>query len=84
MRKVIVTLRNDRNSFSYDLELPTDLEFDNLMDDIVQTVIAYNPEVLFKTAETKLIIPKLGMREMQSGETLEDLGVLNGDYLMIK
>lgn len=84
MNKVIVTLWDDKNSFSYDLELPTDLEFDNLIDDIVQTIIAYNPEVMFRTAETKLIIPKLMMREMRSGETLKDLGILNGDYLVIK
>lgn len=84
MNKVIVTLRDDKNSFSYDLELPIDLEFDNLMDDIVQTITAYNPNLMFRTSETKLVFPKLMMREMQSGETLEDLGILNGDYLVIK
>lgn len=84
MNKVIVTLTDEKNSFSYDLELPTDLELDNLIDDIVQTIISYNPGLMFQTMKSKLIIPKLNMKEMQSGETLESLGVFNGDYLVIK
>lgn len=84
MNKAIVTLKDERESFAYDLELPTDLEYEKLIDDIVQTIISYNPELLYQTLKTRLIIPKLGMKEMQMGETLEQLGVFNGDYLIIK
>lgn len=84
MKKIIVTLTDNRNTFSYDLELPTDLDYDNLFDDIVQTIISYNPSLMFQTMKSKLVIPKLNMKQMQSGETLEALGVFNGDYLVIK
>lgn len=84
MNKVIITLQDDNNSFAYDLELPTDLEFEKLIDDIVQTIISYNPNLFYQTMKTSLIIPKLEMKKMQNGETLEQLGVYNGDYLIIR
>lgn len=83
MNKVIITLRDARNSFSYDLELPTDLKYENLIDDLVQTIISYNPSLMFQASRVRLIIPRINMTEMKNGETLEMLGVLNGDYLLI-
>lgn len=84
MSKIIVTLTDEKESFAYDLELPTDLENEKLVDDIVQTIISYNPDLMFQTMRTKLIIPKLNMKEMKNDETLEELGVFNGDYLIIR
>ncbi|MGN1419676.1 MAG: EsaB/YukD family protein [Acutalibacteraceae bacterium] len=84
MSKVIITLEDEKKSFAYDLELPTDLEYDKLIDDIVQTIISYNPDLMYQTNKTKLFIPKLKMKEMKSGETLDELGIFNGDYLIIQ
>ncbi|MCH5314365.1 MAG: hypothetical protein J1E81_00520 [Eubacterium sp.] len=84
MSKVIITLTDEKMSFAYDLELPADLEYEKVIDDIVQTIISFNPDLMYQTMKTKLIIPKLNMREMQNGETLENLGVFNGDYLIIR
>lgn len=81
--KIIVTLTDIKNSFMYDLELPTDLEYEKLIDDIVQTIISYNPDLAYQTMKTKLSIPKLMMREMTAGETLDSVGIFNGDYLVI-
>ncbi|MDD6526560.1 MAG: EsaB/YukD family protein [Oscillospiraceae bacterium] len=84
MSKVIITLEDEKKSFSYDLELPTNLEYEKLIDDIVQTIISYNPDLMYQTNEVRLMIPKLNMAAMRDGETLEQLGVLNGDYLIIR
>ena len=84
MSKIIITLTDEKKSFAYDLELPTDLENEKLIDDIVQTIISYNPELMYQTMNTKLYVPKLNMREINKDETLDDLGIFNGDYLIIR
>ena len=84
MAKIIITLTDEKESFAYDLELPTDLENEKLIDDIIQTIISYNPDLMYQTMRTKLYVPKLNMKEMKNDETLEDLGVFNGDYLIIR
>ena len=83
MQHIIVTLTDINHSFMYDLELPTDLVYEKLIDDIIQTIISYNPDLAYNTSASKLIIPKLMMKEMQIGETLESAGIFNGDYLII-
>lgn len=83
MAHIIVTLTDVNKSFMYDLELPIDLEYEKLFDDIIQTIISYNPDLHYQTMNSKLIVPKLMMKEMQSGQTLESIGVFNGDYLLI-
>lgn len=83
MAQIIITLTDIKNSFMYDLELPIDLEYEKLIDDIIQTIISYNPDLAYQTMKTKLFVPKLMMKEMQNGETLESIGVFNGDYLVI-
>ena len=84
MSRIIVTLTDRMNSFEYDVEVPTDLIYEELVDDIAQTIMAYNPSLIFKTMKTSLIIPKLGMKKMNQGETLDQIGVLNGDYVIIE
>ena len=83
MAQIIITLTDAKNSFMYDLELPTDLEYEKLLDDIIQTIISYNPDLAYQTMKSKLFVPKLMMKEMQNGQTLESIGVFNGDYLVI-
>ncbi len=84
MNMIIITLTNPNRSFEYDLEVPNDLECEKLIDDIIQTIICYNPELMYTTLQSNLYIPKAHMRKLQTGETLEQAGVFNGDYLIIE
>lgn len=81
--KIIITLTDADKTFCYDLEVPVDLEGVKLVDDIVQTIISYNPSLLYGKFESKLFIPK-NRRYLSDNETLEQRGVFNGDYLIIK
>lgn len=80
--KIIITLTDAEKTFYYDLEVPVDLEGFKLTDDVVQTIISYNPSLLYRKFESKLFIPKL-RRYLSDSETLEERGVFNGDYLII-
>lgn len=82
MARIIITLTDSNQTFAYDLEVPTDLEYEALLDDIVQTIISYNPDLTYQPTRCRLHIPKLG-RMMQNGETPESVGLWNGDYLSI-
>lgn len=84
MSKIIITLTNKKRNFEYDLEVPVDLEYKNLIDDIIQTVISFNPDLRFIPAKSRLIIVKHNFLEMHDGDTLESLGVFNGDYLLLE
>ena len=84
MNRIIVTVTDRQASFSYDLEVPSDLEFEKLIDDIVQTLMSYNPDLMFHTMKTSLYIPKLKMKKMEKGESLDSIGVFSGDYLVIE
>lgn len=83
MANITVTVSDKNQSFMYDMQVPTDLEFEKLVDDLVQAIIGCNPALAYQPQRTRIFIPKLMMREMTYGETLEDLGVFNGDYLLI-
>lgn len=83
MARIIITLTNRINAFSYDLEAPTDLECHKLIDDIVQTIISYNPDLSYNPNKSKLFLPKLNSY-ISPYQTLEDAGVYNGDYLIIE
>lgn len=82
-KSIIITLMDEKKTFSYDLEVPADLDGDKLTDDIVQTIISFNPDLTYRTMNSCIYIPKIN-KVIESKDTLEGLGVFNGDYLIIR
>lgn len=82
MDTIIVTVTDKKSSFFQDLEVPTDLTVDKLRDDIVQTLNGYRPELYLDSFSTKIFSGRLG-RQLADTETLGEVGVWNGDYLML-
>lgn len=83
MSNIIVTLTDEKNTFTYDLEVPIDLEYEKLVDDIAQTIFSYNPDLLYCGIKGTITVPKLSMYQMSKGDTLDSIGVFNGDYIII-
>ena len=82
MSKIIITLTNPRRDFSFDLEVPTDEPLEKLHSDIIEVLCTQNPEFMAYSTRVRLYIPRI-QRYMLPGETLDDCGVLNGDYLLL-
>ncbi len=82
MKNIILTVTDIPKSIFYDIEVPTDLTFDKLKDDIVETLNGYNPELMLKNATTEFLCNRTG-KQIQVDETLEDAGIWNGDYITI-
>lgn len=82
MNRIIVTLKERQNLFSYDLELPLQVKVGQLKYQIVETIQALDPNVLSETVAYSLFCERIG-RNLVDDETLEEAGVWNGDYLLI-
>ena len=82
MNKIIVTLKERRNLFSYDVELPLNIKVEQLKYHIVETIQALDTNVFEGTVKYSLFCERLG-RTLVDDETLEEAGVWNGDYLLI-
>ena len=81
--RIIVTLSDDE-TFEFDLEVPADLESEKLIDDIIQTIVSFDPDLTYDKRSSALLIPKMGMSEIKNGQTLRQAGIVNGDYLILK
>ena len=77
---IILTVTNLRKQFFYDLEVPTDVAFEKLKVDMVDTLNGGNPGIMIKAAEVEFLCNKTG-KQIRKNETLEEAGVWNGDYL---
>ena len=82
MKKIIVTVKDSKSSFNYDVELPTKLTVDKLTDDLMETLNGYNPGLSFRAETTVLDCVRLG-RTLERGATLEQAGVWNGDVIVL-
>lgn len=82
MKNLIVTVGDSFSGRKFDLEVPADVESEKLLDDILETLRGYAPELQWRISEVTLWAQRLG-RVLKPGETLEQAGVWNGDYLYL-
>ena len=85
MAKIIITLTDKNNSFSYDIEVPNDVEADKLLTDITAAIIGFDNKIPFNIdSSLNLIAPKNGMHPIDNSKTLLEVGVFNGDYILLE
>jgi hypothetical protein len=82
MKQCILTICDQKTKARFDVELPTDLEIEKLLDDLTQALEGYQPSLSWNLSQTALWSPRLE-RQLAPQATLEDEGVWNGDYLYI-
>lgn len=83
MENIIVTVTDEAGHFSYDLEVSTKLEINKLLNDIVEALNGYNPELFLNALRYEVVCIRTN-HIIGSGETLEDAGIWNGDILVLK
>lgn len=82
METIIITVTDERRTFFCDLEVPVELEFGRLKEDMVQTLNAYKPELYLKASRVQLFCNRTE-HLLAADETLEKAGVWNGDFITI-
>ena len=82
MNHLIVTVGDSFSGRKFDLEVPKDVESEKLLDDSLETLRGYAPELQWRISEVALWDRRLG-RMLKPGETLEEAGVWNGDTLYL-
>ena len=81
MDMVMITLRDERHTFAYDLELPYEMESEHLVSQIAEALQAYNHRLTLQP-DSKLYFPR-ERQLLRPWETLAQAGVHNGDYLIL-
>ena len=82
MNQIIVTVVDLKAGRQYDVEVPLELELEKLLDDIIQTLICYEPELSYSLSRTVLYSPRKG-KILDPSSCLKAEGIRNGDYLIL-
>lgn len=82
MKQLIITVVDIKTGRQYDVQVPAELELEKLLDDIVQTLISYEPELSYSIGDTVLYCPRKGC-VLEETSTLKREGIRNGDYLIL-
>ena len=82
MAHIIITLFIEDSGKEFDLEVPTDVLIENLIDDVIQTIMGADPDLYFNPVNTALYYMDSGKR-LDKDKTLEELGVFNAEKLRI-
>ena len=80
MSTIIVTVRDEKKTFSYDLEVPVMQAMETLGQDILDVLEASQVKV---KRQAEFFVPRL-KRMINPYETLGQAGVYNGDYIVIR
>lgn len=78
---VIITLQDSQKSFSYDIEVPTNVRTGKLTADIAEVLSSYNPKHSVRK-DAKLSCLRL-KRRLDAEETFGEAGIWTGDTLVI-
>ena len=82
MGAVIVTVSDEKNTFSVDMEVPNMQIVEELKRDIIDTLNEYRPELYLNADSLELYSRRLS-RIVNSHETLAQAKVWNGDYILL-
>lgn len=82
MESIIITVTNQSKSYLYDLEVPINVTLSKLKSDIIDAMNGHNPSLRLNATDVTLFCNRLGCK-LHSDETLESVGVWNGDYITI-
>ncbi len=80
MKEIIITVCDEKSGKQYDVEVPNDLNVENLMDDLLQAIIGYDPDLCWNLSRMQLYSPRKG-RYLELSRTLYEEGIWNGDYI---
>lgn len=80
MSTIIITVRDEKKTFSYDLEVPVMQTMETLGQDILEVLEASQTNI---KRPVQFFVPRL-KRIINPYETLGQAGVYNGDYLVIR
>lgn len=82
MKKIIITITDTQKTDFYDLEVPTDVIFEKLKKDIVDTLNGYIGGLHLEAERVAFISNRTG-KQLSENDTLEEAGVWNGDYITV-
>ncbi len=81
MDRIIITVKEQRSRAEFDLEVPTNIEMDKLLDDIIQTMLGAQPNLSIDVNRSELVT--VNGRVLAGSKTLADEEIKNGAILHI-
>lgn len=82
MANIIVTINDSKETFTIDMQIPTNLACEQLLVDIRETLKGYSEGLITEDIKQKIYSNRL-KRELEDTETPEQAGIWNGDILTL-
>lgn len=83
MKNIIITVTDDQNSFSHDMEIPADVKMEPVLEKIIGSLSLLYPAYPFYRKAWKYLCRRT--KEAVDPElTAEECGIWNGDYLIME
>ena len=79
---MIITIRDERKTFAYDMEIAEEVSVDKAIKDIFEILNILNPEFPVDISRYKLFHNRTG-RSLAGEESVQEAGIWNGDYITL-
>ena len=81
--EIIITINDERGDIKYDLEVPTDVTVEKLVEDIKEVLCSYDRNLIYAQQYSRLYSERL-QTDLPNKDTLGHIGIWTGDILMLK
>ena len=81
MKEIIVTVKDVRDSFIHDMEIPTDVPMNLVIKEMTDNLMMMHRSLTMFQGRFKVQCSRTG-KYIVPGKTAEECGIWNGDYLV--
>lgn len=83
MDTIIVTVKDEQDSFYYDMEIPSTIPMYLVIEQIIGNLSLLNPSYPFYRINWSFLCSRTGQNIVMSS-TAQECGIWNGDYLIMR
>ena len=81
MKQIIVTVKDSRETFLHDMEIPTDVSMNLVIRKMTDNLLLMHRSIPLFQRSFKVICSRTN-KAVSPGKTAEECGIWNGDYLI--
>ena len=83
MDNIIITVKDDQNLFSYDMEIPAKVPMGMVIEQLIGNLALLNPAYPFNRRKWSFVCGRTG-KEVSESRTAQECGIWNGDYIIMR
>ena len=83
MDSIIITVKDEQENFSYDMEIPSTVPMNLVTEQLIGNLSLLNPSYPFYRKRWSFICNRTNQR-ISKDSTAQECGIWNGDYLIMR